>query len=170
MFTVEDGTGVVDANSYTTALWADTYFADRGNSSWAAALLAEKETALIQATDYLDVIYSYPGRRKSSTQALEWPRAGATNHYGEMLEGVPVILMRATAELAVRALSGELLQDMDKVGLIKRERIEGAVEIEYGGDGAYSSRVFTFIDKLLTSFGIAEKKSGSFGQMRIIRV
>lgn len=169
MFIVEDGTGMVDANAYVDTSWSDAYFMARGNSSWAAAPTAAKETALVQATDYLDVVYDFPGRKLTSAQALEWPRSGATTKDGMSLEGIPTIIKKVASELAVRALSGTLMQDLDKVGFIKRERIEGAVEIEYGGDGVYPAQVFTYIDKLLASIGII-KKSGSYGQMRIMRV
>jgi hypothetical protein len=169
MFIVEDGTGLSDANSYVSLDWANSYFADRGNTSWSGALDAEKQVALVKATDYIDASYDFPGEILVSSQALKWPRANATDKYGETLEGIPVILMKATAELAVRALSEELLQDIEKQGYIKRERVEGAVEREYGGDGVYPLKSYVYINRLLMGSGIAISKSGTLGQKRIIR-
>lgn len=170
MFIVEDGTGITDANSYVSIQWADDYFTDRGNSTWAAALDTNKQVALVKATDYIDATYSFSGFKLTATQALVWPRSSAVDKYGEALEGIPVLLMKAVSELAVRALSKELIQDIDKQGYIKRERVEGVVEIEYGGDGAYASSAFTYIDRLLIGYGVALAKNGSTGQRKILRV
>lgn len=170
MFIVETGEGLTDANSYVATAWADSYFADRGNSSWSAALDAAKQVALVKAADYVDASYYFPGERLTNTQSLKWPREYAVDKYGETLEGVPVILMKAVAELAVRALSEELLQDIAKQGYIKRERVEGAVEIEYGGDGVYPTKSFTYIDRLLISNGVALSKTGSISNRKIMRV
>jgi hypothetical protein len=52
---VEDGSGIVGANSFATVAEADTYFADRGgNTVWDALADADKEAALIVATDYIE--------------------------------------------------------------------------------------------------------------------
>ena len=48
-FIVEDGTGVEDANSYTSVAFADAYFADRNNTTWSGASVADKEFALVKA-------------------------------------------------------------------------------------------------------------------------
>ena len=166
----EDGTGLTNANSYVDLTWVDSYFAGRGNIEWADATDNDKLVALIKATDYLDVVYNFVGTKASSTQALEWPRAGAEDKYGEPLVGIPTILKKAAAELALRALSTTLLDDTDFSGRVKRERVEGAVEVEYAGDGVLQQKTFTYVDKLLSGAGLVYGKVGSFGQLKIVRV
>lgn len=168
-FIVEDGTGVANANSYIDVAWADTYFTDRGNTDWTDASTSAKQVALIRATDYIDVTYVFIGIKASSEQGLEWPRSYAIDIYGEELTGIPTILKKAVAETAVRALAGELIEDFDSQGRIKRERVEGAVEVEYGGDGALQMKSFPYIDRLLMGSGLVESKNGSTGQRKIIR-
>jgi len=166
----EDGTGLTNANSYVDLTWVDSYFTGRGNTEWADATDNDKLVALIKATDYLDVVYNFVGTKASSTQALEWPRAGAEDKYGEPLVGIPTILKKAAAELALRALSTTLLDDTDFSGRVKRERVEGAVEVEYAGDGVLQQKTFTYVDKLLSGAGLVYGKVGSFGQLKIVRV
>ena len=53
---VENGTGVLKANSYVGLAYAQTYLQDRGKNvaPWSTATKAQKEQALIKATDYID--------------------------------------------------------------------------------------------------------------------
>lgn len=170
LIVAEDGTGLTDANSYVALTWVDSYFAGRGNIEWVSATDNDKLVALIKATDYLDVVYNFVGTKASSTQALEWPRAGAEDKYGEPLVGIPVILKKAAAELSLRALSTTLLDDTDFSGRVKRERVEGAVEVEYAGDGVLQQKTFTYVDKLLSGTGLVYGKVGAFGHLKIVRV
>jgi hypothetical protein len=72
---VEDGTARADAESYCSVAAADTYHANRGNTVWAALTQTVKEQCLRKATDYM-VVYrnAWDGYRKTTTQALDWPR------------------------------------------------------------------------------------------------
>jgi hypothetical protein len=53
---VENGTGVLKANSYVGLAYAQTYLQDRGKNvvPWSTASKAQREQALIKATDYID--------------------------------------------------------------------------------------------------------------------
>lgn len=51
---VEDGSGVVDANSYCDVAFADRYLGDRGRTDWLDDSVTGKEGFLIRATSYLD--------------------------------------------------------------------------------------------------------------------
>lgn len=124
------------ANTYISETDADTYFSDRSNSTWAAASSADKITALIKAWQYLDYSFIFKGYRETETQNTEWPRAGAYySASGRQIDGIPTNLQYAQCEYAVRALSGELLEDItydtggkfitkskDKVGPVETER------------------------------------------------
>ena len=131
-FVVEDGSGKSDANAYSTTAFADTYHADRGNSAWAGGT-ADKEAALIRATDYLEANFPWAtGWKASQDQALGWPRASASDKDGYPFgsDEVPVVVQQATAELAAKALTAELRPDETRA--TKREQV-GPLEVEYFG-------------------------------------
>lgn len=113
-FTVEDGTGVADANAYITVAWANAYHADRGNTAWTGAD-ALKEQAIVRATDYIETRWTGQFRGTPEfldpLQPLQWPRLNAYDANGIAYEGIPDLLMRATAEYALRALSAALMPD-----------------------------------------------------------
>lgn len=150
--TVEDGTGLANANSYVSQADADTYFANRANTVWAAADNDAKAAALIQATQYLDTRYAFKGERLTTTQALAWPRQQSpirvpVGIWTDVYAGTdsqfqwPVKRVKdATCEAALRALAGPLyadqaatVKDSVKVGPItvqkSRERNGGQVRI-----------------------------------------
>lgn len=134
-FTPEDGTGLDDANSYASVALADAYFAERGISAWTGSNTV-KEQALVRATDYIEKRFGgrFRGRKSTQEQALAWPRTGAYTRDGYPLEEVPVLLARATAEYALRALTDTLMPDptTDASGRVvtrKREKV-GPIEEE----------------------------------------
>lgn len=136
-FVAEDGTGLATANSYIDVSYADTYHADRGNSSWALATEANKQAALIRASDYIDKRFGkkFRGRRQTKAQGLEWPRIGALDQDEYLLNGtedaIPRQLKKACAEYALRALTTTpLAPDNSSVGLsLLREKV-GPIEVE----------------------------------------
>lgn len=102
---VEDGTGLEDANSYCTVEFADMYFSERANVAWQGSP-EQKEAALIQATDYIDIRFGekFQGRVLKASQSLAFPRQGYV--------GIPRAVARATAEYALRALTTALAPDL----------------------------------------------------------
>ena len=115
---VEDGTGKTNSESYASVADADSYFTGRtGATTWAgAADTAAKEKALRDATDYLEERYNmrWLGRKTHETQALSWPRAYLTTYDGFSIESteMPEKIKRACMEMAVRALSEDILPDI----------------------------------------------------------
>ncbi|HNQ99222.1 MAG TPA: hypothetical protein PKN52_04435, partial [Trueperaceae bacterium] len=109
-FTVEDGTGVAGANSLCDVAFADTYHADRANSSWASSTQAAKEAALIKATDYIEQRFGgrFKGRREHETQVLSFPRLCLYTRDGVLVTGVPDRLKAAVSEYALKALTVSL--------------------------------------------------------------
>jgi hypothetical protein len=106
--------GSSSADSYVTLAEAATYHANRGNTAWDAADSEAQEWAARKATDYLDSHYAWRGGRVASTQALDWPRAGVTvDGYVVATTVLPAALKAACFELALKALSAELLTDAD---------------------------------------------------------
>lgn len=105
-FLVEDGTGLADANSYTSVEFADAYFAERNITAWAAIATTDlKQGYLVQATDYINFRFGprLAGERLTTTQALLFPI--------DLYDGMPVNILKATSEYALRAKSGPLAPD-----------------------------------------------------------
>lgn len=106
---VEDGTGKTDAETYVSVAVADAYHTAMGNSTWTGTDAA-KEVALRRAAQYIDNRYRFRGERRTTTQALEWPRVNYELSW--RVEGWPVkALADATCEAALRALSAKLQTD-----------------------------------------------------------
>jgi len=130
---VEDGTGLSTAESYLSETDADTYWSNRGDATWAAATTAAKEESLRRATQYLDASFNWIGVIKSTTQALNWPRAAAYDREDRSLaDQVPTLVEQACAELAKEALSGALIATVSRDDRAKRVKA-GSVEVEFEG-------------------------------------
>lgn len=109
--TVEDGTGLDNANSYVSIADANTYFADRGVTTWAALSDDAKEEALIKATEYADIRWGDELRSRPlvSGQALEMPRRALRDRYGDEIEGLPRDWVRGVLEYATIATTSSLV-------------------------------------------------------------
>lgn len=139
---VETGTGLPNADSYITIAFADTYHRNRGNTAWTGA----KEVAIRQATEYIDLTFrglfygvvKVDGLSGTTRQALEWPRRGV---YDEdtgaevSADSVPLGVQKATAEIALVALTGGLYPDASEERVQRRRERAGRVEIETWVDG-----------------------------------
>lgn len=165
---VEDGTGIAGAESYASLAGALAYWASRAHdanaAAWSASTVTDdkREGALREATAYLDATYGqrYRGRRATLTQGLLWPRlpwptdpdctTASTvllDPDGLELPGLPKQIVSATIELAVRALTRRLAQDVDPNGRLKSERAadhEMVYALDTPTDGS-----FGFVDRLL---------------------
>jgi hypothetical protein len=146
-FVVEDGTGLANADSYVSVADADTYVgehlraANADRVAWLAASNANKEIALRQATDWLDVTFRerWKGRRINETMSLAWPRFGATDEDGYTLDSdaVPQVVKDACAEMAARGVGEDLFVDnASPSGAVKRTKDKVGpleTEVEYAG-------------------------------------
>lgn len=163
---VEDGTGIADANSYVDVDFVDSYFSDRGNTAWAGEQAA-KEGWLIQATDYIEMVYSerFIGTRTTDTQALSWPRTNAASYADNV---IPLVLKKACAEYALRAKNGPLAPDptVDESGVIKvaiKEKVgpletDSAVLTKGAGSTIMMLRPYPAADMLLRSLLITANR------------
>lgn len=111
-FVVEDGTGVEDANSYTTVAFADTYISINAQQSplWDALAPEAKEHLLARATQFLDRMIQWKGEKTIEDSPLRWPRSGVydTDHILIPDNVIPRVLQEATAELAIYFISQDL--------------------------------------------------------------
>lgn len=80
---VEDGTGLPNAEAYSSVADADTYHAGHGApAAWTASTTAEKEDGLrIGCGEYMQPVYGtlWKGHKNDvdTNQALDWPRMNA---------------------------------------------------------------------------------------------
>jgi hypothetical protein len=168
---VEDGTGLPDAESYVSVEDAQTY-AERRGLDFDVSPPDDLEAALRRATTWIDATYGprFGGTRKNGrAQALQWPRADATDAYGEDVpdDEVPVEVVHATIEAAVRELAtpGGLNPDYVGTERVVREKV-GDLEVQYadGKGGADDARpVISVIDGILAPLIGGASGVGLFG-------
>lgn len=164
---VEDGTGKPDAEAFCDIETANAYFSKRGNSLWAGEE-TELEAALRSATDYMQAHYAklWRGCLATTDQGLDWPRAGVKRDDGRPV-GVSVVpqpVVFACAELAVRALAGELTPDGERA---ESEVKIGPLEIKYE-EGESNRPVFVSVNAMLAPLMKASTVNGGYSG-RIVR-
>lgn len=176
--TVEDGTGLANADSYVSVADTTAYHLSRGNAAWAAGAPTDQETALRRSTFWIDPTYRgrFPGYQVNGRgQSLEWPRIGAyvtipdngrsdAFYYGNerdyvYLNGVyyipptqvPREVITATCEAALRELvsPGVLAPDQTRDDLLASLKV-GPITLTYGG-GSPDNTIFQIIDNSLRS-------------------
>ena len=156
-FIVETGAGLAGASSYASIATIDIYWQSRPHlptsALWLASTTTLKQGAAIEATDYLDATWgqSYRGNRMGNIQGRLFPRSNAKDNSGFLIEGIPDELIRATCELAGRAISGPLSEDVARGGMVKRkrEKLEGLEEETEYFDGAAIETRYGVVDKIL---------------------
>ncbi|NBU29961.1 MAG: hypothetical protein EBS41_00365 [Actinobacteria bacterium] len=167
-FVVETGAGSATANSFASTAAADAYVAERGVAGWAALLTADKQTALVKATDYLEATYrtSWQGYRVSGTQALSWPRSDVTvDEFAVAANIVPVAVINACIEMALRTVAGTTLIE-DQGQLVIRERVD-VIETEYATFSDPATK-YPFVSRLLAPY-LLSSGGGGFTQVRVQR-
>jgi len=137
---VEDGSGLVNAESYISVADASTYHTNRGNVAWGSiASDTIREQLLRKATEYMMAVYRlrWAGYRYNSTQALDWPRLYVpvldtitTNVYPQYVDFNVVVInvKNACAELALKANTETLMADLGQATI--REKVD-VIEVEY---------------------------------------
>ena len=137
---IENGEGLSNSESYVDVAFADEYFLKRGITEWAT--LTNREQLIIRAMDYIENNYTYQGSKLVSTQSLEFPRLinGETVY--------PIAIKNALCELALKANSGDLLQDTGKTTI--REKV-GTLEVEYDPNQDDLTS-YNYVNKLLAPY------------------
>jgi hypothetical protein len=107
----DDDGSETSAVSYLDATDFAAYHLARGNVVPVSST-AQKEAALVRATDYLDQRFRYRGEKLTgNTQSTEFPRMNAYDNAGRAIYGIPKAVKDATAEYALRSLADELNPD-----------------------------------------------------------
>lgn len=108
MLTIEDGSIVVDADSYVTIDDVTTY-ATRYGATWVTTDNLANEQAILRAMLYVESMEDmFKGERVSEAQELSWPRAYVPNFRGSgylASNTIPKQLKNAIAEAAIIEMS-----------------------------------------------------------------
>lgn len=158
---VETGSGASTANSYESVVNVDTYLADHNDpvpTTWSTETTLRKETALKNATQYLDAVYGekWLGTRSNQGQNLNWPRQSIVDRDGWAIASttMPRVLLECTAILAhlditetngllpnVAISASEIKKEFKKLGPLEKE-------IEYFGKKREFKR-FSLVEELI---------------------
>lgn len=169
-FVVEDGTSKADANAYVSVAYADTYLADHRSpvpTAWANATELRRETAIKNATQWLDAVYGlqWLGRRSEQGQRLDFPRRSIVDKDNYLIASttMPRRLLEACVELSLRDITetnglipdvssaaSSIKREMKQIGPLKKD-------VEYVGSKNLQttfSIVEELIDELIASPGV----------------
>ena len=132
--TVEDGTGLSNADAYISVADAETYFTNYSlTGAWDnftptdGSEPVQQEVAIRYATKCVDDLYGdyYASRKLTQTQSLLFPRFSWHDDNGTVMSGVPTCLAQATAEVALLILDGfDPLDNSDDTGRQKLSRVD----------------------------------------------
>jgi hypothetical protein len=153
-FTVEDGSGIEEANSYVSVAFADDYFSVDTNFAviWAALLTADKQARLAWASRVLDQKVLWVGAKAVTDSGLRWPRQGMVDRDGNVIadDVVPIQVQQATLEM-VKVLATADLTVSQNVEYLKEIRVD-VIELIWQ-DHAGQSQLPTLINELLYPLG-----------------
>ena len=175
---LETGAGLSTADSYVSLADASTIATALGLTfAISGADETPAEQALRRATLWLDASYRHllgGYRTKYRAQALEFPRSGMWDNspIPQLISSdeIPTEWKRACVIAAVRekASVGSLSPDVTPGQIAKREKVEGAVEVEYFASpgGSMDQRpIVTMIDDALASLLQISRGGSLFGRV-----
>ena len=147
---VEDGTGKTDSQTYASEAELLAYATARG-----VTIAGTDTQLLLKAMDYIEQ-QIFIGYKLTRDQALQWPRANVEiDSYWIDTDEIPTLLKEAQIEYALSIDAGtDPSETIERQ--TKRERVDGAVEVEYMGssiDSPYIKRAQQKLKKLLASGG-----------------
>lgn len=157
---VEDGTRPAGANSFAGLAEADAYHAARLTAAWTGEVTdAQKEAALIRASDWLNRKVTWAGHKISRTQRMAWPRLGVTTHDGAIpADEIPAQVVDACCELAGFFVEQDYLAPLDRGGDIASLGVD-VISIAYNGT-APAETVFPSLSGLLAGLGTVSAGRG----------
>lgn len=129
---LEDGTGLVNSNSYVSLAEAEVYFTSDLLTIAAWEALPDQENQLIWATRVLDQKVRWRGTTANNSttiiQALRWPRQGMydRDHNAVSATIVPIQVKQATCEMAKWMMTNDVTagQNVDYLKMLKVDVIE----------------------------------------------
>jgi hypothetical protein len=164
---VETGAGIADADALVDVAFVDDYAARFGKTGWAELDLPTKEIRIRVASQFIHSKFPFPGRPLYSYQSFFFP-AYEFRVRGHLVEGVPVQVKNATAELAIMAGTVDLYDSLVARNYIYRRVDVGGVEKEerWSNDSGPVSKPFAIVEMIL-----APLMEGSLGEgVRSVRL
>lgn len=159
---VENGSGVVNSNSYVTTTEFKEYASSRGET-----IPDEEESQkalLLQAMDYLQYQYQYKGNKTYPELELEFPRTGLTQ-FGFAKDQIPRVIQVAQMRLAIISFTEDLFP-VSGSGTV-REKVD-VIEVQYsdtGSTGRFSSPLIdSMLGRMVTGSGL-----GAIQTLRVVR-
>lgn len=135
--TIEDGSGVANANSYATVIATKAFATARG-FALATATDAVVELNLTLAKDYLEGLRAeYQGTKTAKANALQFPRVGVeVDGFAVDADEIPDCLVQAQMRLACYAYdNGSKLTVQGDGRVIVEKRIEGVIDTKWADHG-----------------------------------
>lgn len=129
---VEDGTGLVTAESYASVAEADARATAVGNTTWGPVTTANKEIHLRKAAEFMTDTFrlSWQGERVRSAQGLDFPRTYVyLEDYPVDSNSVPKDIKNAQIDLAFK-LQANVVLVPDTERLEKKVKVD-VIEVEY---------------------------------------
>lgn len=151
---------VVGTDIYGTFAQAQAYHAMRGNAEWATMDQADGEILLVKATDWHErTFYGQWRGDPISGNVLAWGRDNAYDDAGDLIEGIPDLLIRsmaAVAELYRQGVELDIVLTDDEVA-VKKTKVD-VIEVEYDTTARLRGapvpvHVFRMIEPLLEGAG-----------------
>ena len=155
--TIEDGSIVANADSFTTDAELQAYATARGVTL--PTTEAERDALQIKAVDYLFSVESkMKGNRISQDQELPYPRCGVDlNGFIVPSDSIPDSLKNAQMELAIYANDNEILVN-EQVSNLASFDVKGVYSESYGSGGSSTTviprKASAYLDSLLKSGGV----------------
>ncbi len=147
---VEDGTGLSDANVYTSMADSDTYHESVGHTAWGTGLASPdtlREQAKVRGAAYIDRKYStqWPGTRLNGRdQSMAWPRENAYDQDGEAIDddSVPREVQIASMEAEWREFQepGSLSPDVTLSQQVLSEKV-GSLAVTYSDTTGLNAQI-----------------------------
>ena len=108
MLTVEDNTGLSNAESYISVDYAIDYFEMYGGGDTFGLDVSRQEQALRNGTRIVDGLIRWIGTPLTETQALDWPRQKDDEFGNPQTIEIPKEVKEAVADIAELWLNDEL--------------------------------------------------------------
>jgi hypothetical protein len=168
MLTVENGTGLVLADTYASIVDVNSWMIGReDDTAWLEASMDRQEAALLEATTYLDGTYMWKGTIKIGTQALAWPRVDAYDNEGRYIDSnsLPRALVHACCFLAGKAISSSLQPERELGASNVRSKSVGTLSITYSDAGQTTKREWPEVRTMLNGLTIGGGPGSLTGTM-----
>lgn len=135
VLTVENGSGVTNANTYISDTDALVYFTNRGDSQWPQTGKPTRDAALVRAAAALSYWLNgrWYGRRATQAQSLDWPRLEVRDSDGYVVppNTVPAKVQYAQCEIAKIELNTPFIQQsVSRYDAVQSERV-GPIDVEF---------------------------------------